>query len=257
VGQCVQENPWGFGQGQQVFDERPQTRGARDKGLAGGEGQQPLGNTPLGEARLAKQTARQEKERLWQDLGSRRWGTNSSAALLGWPAPTGSTRAREATQDNDPESQRGDARADARARALVGEQHDAGLRTLGARRRWLADRPGGGGARNGAKNGGKPACPTAGWYQASMATRKGSTFGTHVKRVRRNGPAVPVRRCAGVRGGGTVARHSMGNGETERKKIEQGCARGTTAAATARKRPRLARRPASHRASAAARRRSR
>jgi hypothetical protein len=108
--------------------------------------------------------------------------------------------------------------------------HDAVSRTLGARRRRLVDRPGGGGARNSAKHGGNPARPTVGWYQASLATKKGGAFGTHVKRVRRNGPVEPVRRCVGVRGGGTVARHSTGKGETERKKIEQGRACGTTAA---------------------------
>jgi hypothetical protein len=169
----------------------------------------------------------------------------------------GSTRAREATQANDPESQRGDARADARARALVGEQHDPGSRTFGAHRRQLVDRPGGGGTRNVAKHGRNPARPTVRWYQASLATKKGGAFGTHVKRVRRNGPAVPECRCAGVRGGSTVARHSTGKGEIERKKIEQGCVSGTMAAAPARMCPSLARRPASHSASAAARRRSR
>jgi hypothetical protein len=130
----------------------------------------------------------------------------------------GSTRAREATQANDPESRRGDARADARARALVGEQHDPGSRTLGARRRQLADRPGGGGTRNVAKHGGNPARPTVRWYQASLATKKGGAFGTHVKRVRRNGPAVPECRCAGVRGGSTVARHSTGKGKSRERR---------------------------------------
>jgi hypothetical protein len=109
---------------------------------------------------------------------------------------------------NDPESWKGDARADARARAPVGERHDTGLRALGARRRQLADRPGGGGARNGVEHGGNPARPTTGWNQASPGTKKGGAFGTHARRARRNGPAETVRRCAGVRSGGTVARYS-------------------------------------------------
>jgi hypothetical protein len=129
------------------------------------------------------------------------------------------SRAREATRVNNPESWRGDAQADAHAHALMGEWHGAGSRALGSRRCRLADRPGGGSARNNAKYGGNPARPTAGWYQVSLATKKGGAFGTHARRVRRNGLVEPVRRCAGVCGGGMVARYSTGEREPREKRL--------------------------------------
>jgi hypothetical protein len=65
---------------------------------------------------------------------------------------------------------------------------------------------------------------------------------------------VPVRGGVRWRHGGATRNGKEG---IERKKIERGCTRGMTVAAPARKRPSLARRPASHSASATVRRRSR
>jgi hypothetical protein len=108
------------------------------------------------------------------------------------------SRAREATRVNNPESWRGDAQADAHAHALMGEWHGAGSRALGARQRRLADRPGGGGARNDAKYGGIPARPTAGWYQVSLATKKRRRL-WHSREACAS--ERPSRACAPVRGG--------------------------------------------------------
>jgi hypothetical protein len=162
--------------------------------------------------------------------------------------PVGSTQARAKRRGSGSQRFGEEMRGQMRARAHVGVRRDVGSCAHGCVSA-LAYRPAR--LRRSAQQRqarGNPARPMARRPQASLTIKKGRAFGMHARCARRNASAELVHRCAGVRGGAVL----NGIKETERKEIERGSACGTTAAAPARKRPNLARRPSSHSAGAAA-----
>jgi hypothetical protein len=198
-----------------VFDAGPKRDGGAAKVSPAARVNGCWATRPLARAGLTKQTARHEKGWPLAGFGLAAAGDRATGGVAG---VAGAGELDSHSRVKEPESWYGDARADARAHAHASVRRGAGSGVLGRASGRLADRAGCGSAHNDAKHGRNPRTSYGEMAPGEPGDQERRRLWHAARRVCRNGPVEPVHRCAGVRGGSTVARHATGRrGPRERR----------------------------------------